>query len=94
MHTTVIEIQSGACSSGDFHNHIKLIIGQYLLAKFVHHLSGWYAQKHPDDDFTETFAVWLIPNSEWQKLYSNTPALAKLLFIDRIARKYGQKPPD
>jgi hypothetical protein len=24
---------------------------------FVRHFGGWYAQKHPDDDFAETFAV-------------------------------------
>jgi hypothetical protein len=63
-------------------------------AEFVQHLSGWYAQRHPDDDFAETFAVWLTPNSEWQKQYSNTPALAKLLYVDKVACKYGQQPPD
>lgn len=63
-------------------------------AEFVHHLSGWYAQKHPDDDFAETFAVWLTPNSEWRKEYSNTPALAKLMYVDRMARKYGHQSPD
>ncbi len=26
---------------------------------FVRHIEGWYAQKHPDEDFAETFAVWL-----------------------------------
>jgi len=63
-------------------------------AEFVHHLPRWYAQRHPDDDFAETFAVWLTPNSEWQKRYSNTPALAKLLYVDKMARKYGRQPPD
>ena len=24
--------------------------------KFVRHMAGWYAQKHPDEDFSETFA--------------------------------------
>ncbi len=62
-------------------------------ARFVHHFPGWYAQKHPDDDFAETFAVWLTPNSEWQKRYNDTPALAKLLYVDKMARKYGQQPP-
>ncbi|HYQ96268.1 MAG TPA: putative zinc-binding metallopeptidase, partial [Candidatus Eisenbacteria bacterium] len=32
---------------------------------YVRHLPGWYAQKHPDEDFAETFAVWLTPKSEW-----------------------------
>ena len=27
---------------------------------FVRHLPNWYAQAHPDEDFAETFAVWLV----------------------------------
>ena len=30
---------------------------------FVQHLDHWYAQSHPDEDFAETFAVWLDPTS-------------------------------
>ena len=30
---------------------------------YVRHIEGWYAQKHPDEDFAETFAVWLTPRS-------------------------------
>jgi len=30
---------------------------------FVRHIEGWYAQKHPDEDFAETFAVWLTPGA-------------------------------
>ncbi len=62
-------------------------------ARFVRHIPGWYAQKHPDEDFSETFAVWLTPGSDWKKQYADTPALAKLLYVDKIVRKYGQKPP-
>ena len=62
-------------------------------AKFVRHLPGWYAQKHPDDDFAETFAVWLTPGSDWQKQYAATPALSKLRYVDNVVRQYGQKPP-
>lgn len=62
-------------------------------AKFVRHIPGWYAQKHPDDDFAETFAVWLTPGSEWQNRYADTQALAKLLYVDKIACKYGQQSP-
>jgi hypothetical protein len=60
---------------------------------FVHHVPGWYAQKHPDDDFAETFAVWLTPGSQWRDIYKGTPALAKLLYVDRLARRYGNLPP-
>jgi hypothetical protein len=62
-------------------------------AKFVRHKPGWYAEKHPDEDFAETFAVWLTPGSDWQKQYADTPALAKLMYVDKMVRKYGQKPP-
>src|SRR6476619_5572817 len=27
--------------------------------RYVQHLRLWYAQSHPDEDFAETFAVWL-----------------------------------
>ena len=62
-------------------------------ARFVHHLPGWYAQKHPDEDFAETFAVWLPPGSGWREQYADTPALGKLLYVDRMVRRYGRKPP-
>lgn len=62
-------------------------------ARFVRHIPGWYAQKHPDEDFAETFAVWLTPGSDWSSQYADTPALAKLLYVGRIAGKYGCKPP-
>src|SRR5213083_2052556 len=38
--------------------------------KYVRHIAGWYAQKHPDEDFAETFAVWLTPDSDWQRRYA------------------------
>jgi hypothetical protein len=62
-------------------------------SRFVRHIPGWYAQKHPDEDFAETFAVWLTPASDWQKQYADTPALAKLIYVDKIVGKYGRKPP-
>ncbi|HYR28470.1 MAG TPA: putative zinc-binding metallopeptidase, partial [Thermoanaerobaculia bacterium] len=33
---------------------------------YVRYIPGWYAQKHPDEDFAETFAVWLDPQSHWR----------------------------
>jgi hypothetical protein len=53
---------------------------------YVRHLAGWYAQKHPDEDFAETFAVWLTPRSAWRKRYHGWGALTKLRYMDRIAR--------
>jgi hypothetical protein len=60
---------------------------------FVRHLAGWYAQKHPDEDFAETFAVWLTPRSAWRKRYRGWGAMAKLQYMNRIARKLGNADP-
>ncbi len=60
---------------------------------FVRHLPGWYAQKHPDDDFAETFAIWLNPGSAWREIYAGTPALSKLLYVEKVARRYGARTP-
>src|SRR3954467_3923338 len=61
--------------------------------KFVRHIAGWYAQKHPDEDFAETFAVWLTPDSDWKKRYAGWPALKKLEYVDRMARELANKDP-
>ena len=42
---------------------------------YVRHMAGWYAQKHPDEDFAETFAVWLTPRSGWKKRYRGWNAI-------------------
>ncbi len=60
---------------------------------YVRHLPGWYAQKHPDEDFAETFAVWLTPRSNWRKRYRGWGAMEKLRFLDRLARKIGKNEP-
>lgn len=53
---------------------------------FVKHLDRWYAQAHPDEDFAESFAVWLTPNSNWEKEYARWPmAYKKLKYMDEIA---------
>ena len=44
---------------------------------FVLHLDPWYAQSHPDEDFAETFAVWLTPSSMWRKRYARWPTVMK-----------------
>jgi hypothetical protein len=51
---------------------------------FVLHLDSWYAQSHPDEDFAETFAVWLTPNSEWRQRYAGWRALGKLEYMDGL----------
>jgi hypothetical protein len=52
--------------------------------RYVQHLAGWYAQSHPAEDFAETFAVWLAPNSRWQRRYAHWPALRKLRYLDAL----------
>jgi hypothetical protein len=51
---------------------------------YVLHLDSWYAQAHPDEDFAETFAVWLTPGSDWRARYAGWPALRKLEYVDRV----------
>lgn len=51
---------------------------------FVLHLDSWYAQSHPDEDFAETFAVWLTPGSDWRNRYQDWPALRKLEYLDHL----------
>jgi hypothetical protein len=51
---------------------------------FVQHLDHWYAQSHPDEDFAETFAVWLDPQSMWATRYAGWPAQRKLEYMDRL----------
>jgi hypothetical protein len=60
---------------------------------FVVHLDNWYAQSHPDEDFAETFAVWLTPQSHWQKKYRNWKAMEKLEYVDELMSSLaGQEP--
>jgi hypothetical protein len=60
---------------------------------FVRHLPGWYAQKHPDEDFAETFAVWLTPGSGWRRRYRGQPSMAKLDYVDRLAGELADTKP-
>ena len=51
---------------------------------YVMHLGHWYAQSHPTEDFAETFAVWLAPNSKWRVDYDGWHALRKLRYVDEL----------
>ena len=57
-------------------------------------IAGWYAQKHPDEDFAETFAVWLTPGRDWRAEYAGWPALSKLEYVDRVMQELGDVLPD
>jgi len=61
---------------------------------FVVHLDMWYAQSHPAEDFAETFAVWLAPNSRWRSRYHGWPAQRKLEYVDELMGDLeGIRPP-
>jgi Putative zinc-binding metallo-peptidase len=60
---------------------------------FVLHLDSWYAQSHPDEDFAETFAVWLTPETDWRTRYADWPAVRKLEYVDDLMRQVAGKPP-
>lgn len=60
---------------------------------FVQHLRAYYAQSHPDEDFAETFAVWMQPRHVWRKRYADWPALEKLEYVDELMREVGRARP-
>jgi hypothetical protein len=60
---------------------------------FVRHLDVWYAQSHPDEDFAETFAVWLTPDSMWADRYKGWPVLRKLQYMDGLMRELAGTTP-
>jgi len=60
---------------------------------YVQHLDMWYAQSHPDEDFAETFAVWLTPNSQWRERYADWPALKKLEYMDSLMKSLADARP-
>jgi hypothetical protein len=66
--------------------------------RFVRHICSCpyrytYAQKHPDEDFAETFAVWLTPRSGWRRKYRGWPAIEKLRYVDRLMEKIRGREP-
>jgi hypothetical protein len=69
-------------------------LSRQFVRHLVHHQYGrTYAQKHPDEDFAETFAVWLTPRSSWRRRYRNWPALHKLRYVERVMKSLQGVPP-
>jgi hypothetical protein len=61
---------------------------------FVNPNRDHYAQKHPDEDFAETFGVWLSLPSDWKKAYKNRRrAIHKLEYVAKLVARFGDKPP-
>ncbi len=61
--------------------------------RFVLHLEDNYAQSHPDEDFAETFAVWLTPDSAWREKYKGWPVIKKLQYVDHVMQQIADRPP-
>jgi len=61
--------------------------------RFVVNLENNYAQSHPDEDFAETFAVWLNPDSRWQEKYRGWPVIRKLHYVDTVMKDIADRPP-
>ena len=63
--------------------------------RHLHYLGDpHYAQKHPDEDWAETFAIWLDPRSHWEVKYRNWPnALEKLSYVERLMEEIAGKEP-
>lgn len=59
---------------------------------YVQHLDSYYAQAHPDEDFAETFAVWLTPASGWRRRYNGWGALRKLEYVDGLMAEIADRP--
>jgi hypothetical protein len=61
--------------------------------RYVIHLQDNYAQAHPDEDFAETFAVWLTPENNWNQKYKGWPVIKKLNYIEGLMERIGRKEP-
>jgi hypothetical protein len=73
-----------------YHRHYQV---QPHSRRFVRHLADWYAQSHPAEDFAETLAVWLDPESRWRTRYRGWPALEKLSYVNRLMAEIGEQEP-
>lgn len=61
---------------------------------FVNPSGDHYAQKHPDEDFAETFTVLMQPGYKWEREYRHYPgALRKLRFVRGLVQALGRTPP-
>jgi hypothetical protein len=61
---------------------------------FVRHLPNWYAQAHPDEDFAETFAIWLAHTPEdWRERYRGWKALEKLEYVNSLMQESAGRAP-
>lgn len=51
---------------------------------YVRHIGEGYAQAHAEEDWAETFAVWLSPSENWRVKYKGWGALEKLKYMNKV----------
>ena len=61
------------------------VAGSPDFVEYVKDSGPGYGQRHPDEDFAETFACWLDPTSGWRDRYA-AGARRKLEYVHVIAR--------
>ncbi|MEW6369197.1 MAG: putative zinc-binding metallopeptidase [Acidobacteriota bacterium] len=63
-------------------------------ADYVNPAGDFYAQKHPDEDFAETFSVFVTPGLDWRQQFGGKPgALDKLAYVEKVVGDFGRKEP-
>jgi hypothetical protein len=79
-----------------YHDHFRPNPwSRQFVRHIIHHQHGrTYAQKHPDEDFAETFAVWLTPRSSWRRRYRYWPAQRKLKYVDSLMKRIRNQEPE
>ncbi len=93
------EREDWAAMFGSFHRpYVERFKPRPSSREFVRHLIAaqhgrTYAQKHPDEDFAETFAVWLTPRANWRSKYRYWPAFRKLTYVGWLMRQIGRREP-
>ena len=71
---------------------IRAITGPIRRAGISSSICGYGTRKAiPDEDFAETFAVWLTPRSNWRKRYEGWPALKKLQYVDELMAEIAER---
>lgn len=79
---------------GDFYKRYpKTYESKPWSKKHVQHLDQLYAQRHPDDDWAESFAVWLTPGLNWRRRYGGWAAIEKLIYVDDVMKQIAGRPP-
>ncbi|MBL7664060.1 MAG: putative zinc-binding metallopeptidase [Bacteriovoracaceae bacterium] len=66
---------------------------QLYSKKYVTNIGDGYAQAHPEEDWAETFAIWLNPKSHWRKKYQNPVVKEKLIYIDELMKSLKHEEP-